>query len=104
MLKQKNDNILDTVRLVRSWRGAGIVVGLYGEQNNIQQACNLIYNYGGTDGEPTYLSDNFAFIWINKPNFIKVLQKNGRQYEDIPVETFLDDLNRKIDYREPSWA
>lgn len=52
---------------------SGFAIGIEGTKEEIELKYNSLFNFGATNGSLTYLSDNFAYIWTNTPNFKKYL-------------------------------
>lgn len=55
---------MQNVKLCKQSYGAGYALGVEGNPEAIHQFCNWLFNWGITNSEPNFLSDNFAYILI----------------------------------------
>jgi hypothetical protein len=55
--------------------GAHWVIGIKGKQDEIEQFHNRVYNWGGTNGELQWMSNDFAYFWITLEKLERVMFK-----------------------------
>jgi len=55
--------------------GAHWVIGIKGNKDEIEQFHNRIYNWGGTNGELQWMSNDFAYFWITLEKLERVMFK-----------------------------
>ena len=55
--------------------GAHWVIGIKGNKDEIEQFHNRVYNWGGTNGELKWMSDDFAYFWITLEKLERVMFK-----------------------------
>jgi hypothetical protein len=55
--------------------GAHWVIGMKGKVEDIEQFHNRIYNWGGTNGELQWMSNDFAYFWITLEKLERVMFK-----------------------------
>jgi hypothetical protein len=61
------------IKFFRTWRGDGVAIGIEGPHQDIQSFATVIYNYGGTESEPIFMSEEFCYINVNWKNFRQAL-------------------------------
>jgi hypothetical protein len=55
--------------------GAHWVIGIKGNKDEIEQFHNRVYNWGGTNGELQWMSNDFAYFWITLEKLERVMFK-----------------------------
>jgi hypothetical protein len=55
--------------------GAHWVIGIKGKEDEIEQFHNRVYNWGGTNGELQWMSDDFAYFWVTFEKLERVMFK-----------------------------
>jgi hypothetical protein len=55
--------------------GAHWVIGIKGDKDEIEQFHNRVYNWGGTNGELQWMSNDFAYFWITLEKLERVMFK-----------------------------
>ena len=55
--------------------GAHWVIGIKGNKDEIEQFHNRFYNWGGTNGELQWMSNDFAYFWITLKKLERVMFK-----------------------------
>lgn len=55
--------------------GAHWVIGIKGNKDEIRQFHNRVYNWGGTNGELQWMSNDFAYFWITLEKLERVMFK-----------------------------
>ena len=55
--------------------GAQWVIGIKGNKDEIEQFHNRVYNWGGTNGELQWMSNDFAYFWITLEKLERVMFK-----------------------------
>jgi hypothetical protein len=55
--------------------GAHWVIGIKGSKDRIEQFHNRVYNWGGTNGELQWMSNDFAYFWITLEKLERVMFK-----------------------------
>ena len=63
------------MQLVKQNLGAHWVIGIKGNKDEIEQFHNRVYNWGGTNGELQWMSDDFAYFWITLEKLERVMFK-----------------------------
>ena len=63
------------MKLIKQNLGAHWVIGIKGKQDEIEQFHNRIYNWGGTNGELQWMSNDFAYFWITLEKLERVMFK-----------------------------
>ncbi len=63
------------MKLIKQNRGAHWVIGIKGKQDEIEQFHNRVYNWGGTNGELQWMSNDFAYFWITLEKLERVMFK-----------------------------
>jgi hypothetical protein len=61
--------------LIKQNLGAHWVIGIKGKQDEIEQFHNRVYNWGGTNGELQWMSNDFAYFWITLEKLERVMFK-----------------------------
>ena len=61
--------------LIKQNLGAHWVIGIKGKPDKIRQYHNRIYNWGGTNGNLKWMSNNFAYFWITMEKLERVMFK-----------------------------
>jgi hypothetical protein len=55
--------------------GAHWVIRIKGNKDEIEQFHNRVYNWGGTNGELQWMSNDFAYFWITLEKLERVMFK-----------------------------
>jgi hypothetical protein len=63
------------MKLMKQNLGAHWVIGIKGKQDEIEQFHNRVYNWGGTNGELQWMSNDFAYFWITLEKLERVMFK-----------------------------
>ena len=63
------------MKLIKQNLGAHWVIGIKGNKDEIEQFHNRVYNWGGTNGELQWMSDDFAYFWITLEKLERVMFK-----------------------------
>jgi len=63
------------MKLIKQNLGAHWVIGIKGKQDEIEQFHNRVYNWGGTNGELQWMSNDFAYFWITLEKLERVMFK-----------------------------
>ena len=63
------------MKLIKQNLGAHWVIGIKGNKNEIEQFHNRVYNWGGTNGELQWMSNDFAYFWITLEKLERVMFK-----------------------------
>jgi len=63
------------MKLMKQNLGAHWVIGIKGNKDEIEQFHNRIYNWGGTNGELQWMSNDFAYFWITLEKLERVMFK-----------------------------
>jgi hypothetical protein len=63
------------MKLMKQNLGAHWVIGIKGNKDEIEQFHNRVYNWGGTNGELKWMSDDFAYFWITLEKLERVMFK-----------------------------
>ena len=63
------------MKLMKQNLGAHWVIGIKGKQDEIEQFHNRVYNWGGTNGELQWMSNDFAYFWITFEKLERVMFK-----------------------------
>jgi len=61
--------------LIKQNLGAHWVIGIKGNKDEIEQFHNRVYNWGGTNGELQWMSNDFAYFWITLEKLERVMFK-----------------------------
>ena len=69
--------------------GAHWVIGIKGNKDEIEQFHNRVYNWGGTNGELQWMSNDFAYFWIT-------LEKLERVMFKYVINSLSDKLGKKF--------
>lgn len=71
MSHQKTKNWGNKVKLIRQNYGSGIALGVEGDRQEVERFSNLFYNWKGTQSDPIWMSDTFAYLLTDEPRFFK---------------------------------
>ena len=63
------------MKLMKQNLGAHWVIGIKGKQDEIEQFHNRVYNWGGTNGELQWMSNDFDYFWITLEKLERVMFK-----------------------------
>lgn len=63
------------MKLIKQNLGAHWVIGIKGNKDEIEQFHNRVYNWGGTNGELQWMSNDFAYFWITLEKLERVMFK-----------------------------
>ena len=63
------------MKLIKQNLGAPWVIGIKGNKDEIEQFHNRVYNWGGTNGELQWMSNDFAYFWITLEKLERVMFK-----------------------------
>jgi hypothetical protein len=63
------------MKLMKQNLGAHWVIGIKGNKDEIEQFHNRVYNWGGTNGELQWMSNDFAYFWITLEKLERVMFK-----------------------------
>lgn len=63
------------MKLIKQNLGAHWVIGIKGEKDEIEQFHNRVYNWGGTNGQLQWMSNDFAYFWITLEKLQRVMFK-----------------------------
>jgi hypothetical protein len=63
------------MKLIKQNLGAHWVIGIKGKKDEIEQFHNRVYNWGGTNGELQWMSNDFAYFWITLEKLERVMFK-----------------------------
>jgi hypothetical protein len=63
------------MKLMKQNLGAHWVIGIKGDKDEIEQFHNRVYNWGGTNGELQWMSNDFAYFWITLEKLERVMFK-----------------------------
>ena len=63
------------MKLIKQNLGAHWVIGIKGDKDEIEQFHNRVYNWGGTNGELQWMSNDFAYFWITLEKLERVMFK-----------------------------
>ncbi len=63
------------MKLMKQNLGAHWVIGIKGKKDEIEQFHNRVYNWGGTNGELQWMSNDFAYFWITLEKLERVMFK-----------------------------
>ncbi len=63
------------MKLMKQNVGAHWVIGIKGNKDEIEQFHNRVYNWGGTNGELQWMSNDFAYFWITLEKLERVMFK-----------------------------
>ena len=63
------------MKLMKQNIGAHWVIGIKGNKDEIEQFHNRVYNWGGTNGELQWMSNDFAYFWITLKKLERVMFK-----------------------------
>jgi hypothetical protein len=63
------------MKLTKQNLGAHWVIGIKGNKDEIEQFHNRVYNWGGTNGELQWMSNDFAYFWITLEKLERVMFK-----------------------------
>lgn len=63
------------MKLMKQNLGAHWVIGIKGSKDRIEQFHNRVYNWGGTNGELQWMSNDFAYFWITLEKLERVMFK-----------------------------
>ena len=77
------------MKLMKQNLGAHWVIGIKGKQDEIEQFHNRVYNWGGTNGELQWMSNDFAYFWIT-------LEKLERVMFQFVMNSLSDKLGKKF--------
>jgi len=77
------------MKLMKQNLGAHWVIGIKGNKDEIEQFHNRVYNWGGTNGELQWMSNDFAYFWIT-------LEKLERVMFKYVINSLSDKLGKKF--------
>lgn len=91
MNTKKTKNKTQTkVKLIRQNYGSGLALGVEGSKEEVERFSNLFYNWKGTQSDPIWMGERFAYLLTDEQRFL-----------DAYTKMYLVSLGRQIgkDYR-----